>query len=112
MKNLVLLALTALVFSFTVFGIQEDCRSDITAKIEFYLNGDTVSVYKVYTVNGTQLNYTDTFYGSLDYALTFTKSNLINLNDFQGEFSKLTKSWLPDGRVMFSYTAKGTIIKQ
>lgn len=86
-------------------------RQDFSAEIQLVPSVKSVTIITKYIVDSVETTETKQVLGSLEYAERLTQTNLLDLYSFVGETSPLTKSLNKDGKEVFSYTAKGTVVQ-
>lgn len=86
-------------------------RQIFTAEIQLVPSVKSVTIITKYIVDSVETTETKQVLGSLEYAERLTQTNLLDLYSFVGETSALTKSVDKEGRTVFSYTAKGTVVQ-
>lgn len=109
-----IMTLLAIFFVSTLFFLNRpytEERQTFTAEVQLVQEVKTVKVTTKYIIDGVEIIQSKQVLGSIKYAERLSQTNLVDLYSFVGETSTLTKSLDKEGRTVFSYTAKGTVVQ-
>jgi hypothetical protein len=109
-----IMTLLAIFFVSTILFLNRpyiEDRQDFIAEVQLVPSVKTVKITTKYIIDGVEIIQSKQVLGSLEHAKRLTYTNMQDSYSFIGETSPMTESTDENGQTVFSYTAKGTVVK-